>query len=244
MQADNNVSVEQPTISITALVGLPEISVGDNLADLILDGFELFRYDVIVVTQKIVSKAEGRTASIDTTMPLQPQLDAIIESESRRIIRKRNGLLITETHSGFVCANAGIDQSNMPAGTIGLLPKDPDRSARRIRDRIMAKTGLQVGVIISDTFGRNWRRGVQDVALGVAGIAALVDLRGSLDAQGRELSATQIALADELAGAAELVKSKAANIPVVLIRGVPTRHFRESSIATEVVRPFSEDLFR
>ena len=235
---------EQLTISITALVGLPEIAVGDNLADLILDGIELFRYDVVVVTQKVVSKAEGRTTPIDTTMPLQPQLDAIIESESRRIIRKRDGLLITETHSGFICANAGIDQSNMPEGTIGLLPKDPDRSARRIRDRIMAKTGVQVGVVISDTFGRTWRRGVQDIALGVAGIAAVVDLRGTLDAQGRELSTTQIALADELAGAAELVKSKDANIPVVVIRGVPTRHFRESSIAAEVIRPYSEDLFR
>ena len=187
------------SISIVGITGIPEITVGDNVADLVMANFALREYDVVVITQKIISKAEGRTVGLDMSAPLEPQLEAIIISESRRILRRRQGLFITETHSGYICANAGIDQSNMPLGTVGLLPKDPDRSARRVRDRIRAKASIEVGVIISDTFGRTWRRGVSDIALGVAGIAAIVDLRGIPDASGREMTATQIALADELA---------------------------------------------
>ena len=187
------------SISIVGITGIPEITVGDNVADLVMANFALREYDVVVITQKIISKAEGRTVGLDMSAPLEPQLEAIIISESRRILRRRQGLFITETHSGYICANAGIDQSNMPLGTVGLLPKDPDRSARRVRDRIRAKASIEVGVIISDTFGRTWRRGVSDIALGVAGIAAMVDLRGTPDASGREMTATQIALADELA---------------------------------------------
>ncbi len=233
-----------PNVLITGVTGIPEVRRGDNIADLIMGNFELQDFDVVVVTQKIVSKAEGRTVTIDTSAPLEPQLEAIILSESRRILRRRQGLFITETHSGYVCANAGIDQSNMPTGTIALLPKDPDRSARRIRDRIRAKASLQVGVIVSDTFGRTWRCGVSDVALGVAGVAAIVDLRGNRDASGRELTATQVALADELASAAELAKPKDGAIPAVVIRGISPSYFRESSVAGEIIRPYQEDLFR
>ncbi len=232
------------SISVVGVSGIPEIKAGDNVADFVMANFALMEYDVVVITQKIISKAEGRTVQVDMSAPLEPQLEAIIISESRRILRRRQGLFITETHSGYICANAGIDQSNMPTGTVGLLPRDPDRSARRVRDRIRAKASIEVGVIISDTFGRTWRRGVSDIALGVAGIAAIVDLRGALDASGREMTATQIALADELASAAELVKPKAGAVPAVIIRGVDRRFFRESSVATEIVRPFNEDLFR
>ncbi len=237
-------SFESPALHIIGIPGIPEVKAGDNVADLVMDNFELYSHDVVVVTQKIVSKAEGRIVVLDKERSVEEQIEELIRSESRRILRRRGGLFITETKSGYVCANAGIDQSNVPEGTVALLPKDPDRSARRIRDRILAKSGKQVGVIISDTFGRTWRQGLTDVALGVAGIAALVDLRGAPDANGRTLNATQIALADELASAAELAKPKGGRIGAVVIRGVDRSHFRESSVSGELVRPYSEDLFR
>ena len=164
--------------------------------------------------------------------------------ESTRILRRRGDLVISETRHGFVCANAGVDLSNVAAGTAALLPEDPDRSARRIRSGLRHSLGIDVGVIVSDTFGRPWRRGVTDVAIGCAGIAAVIDLKGTADAAGRELVATEICVADELAGAAELVMGKDRGIPVAVVRGVPTDWLRPASVQTEIVRPPDEDLFR
>ena len=165
-------------------------------------------------------------------------------SESTRVLRERDELIISETRHGFVCANAGVDLSNVADGQAALLPVDPDRSARHIRDALRARTGLEVAVIISDTFGRPWRIGVTDVAIGCAGIAAVVDLRGTTDVFGRELVATEICVADEIASAAELAKGKTSGIPVVIVRGVERSWFRESSVKAEIVRPPGEDLFR
>jgi coenzyme F420-0:L-glutamate ligase/coenzyme F420-1:gamma-L-glutamate ligase len=151
---------------------------------------------------------------------------------------------MTETSHGFVCANAGIDLSNVERGWAALLPVDPDRSARRIRDGLRAHAAVEVGVIVSDTFGRTWRRGLTDIAIGVAGVAAIVDLRGTTDALGRELAVTEVCIADELAGAAELVMGKAAGIPVAVVRGVDPAWLREGSVREQVVRPYREDLFR
>ena len=152
--------------------------------------------------------------------------------------------MITETQHGFICANAGVDRSNTAIDTVVLLPIDPDRTARKIRASLKRFTGKEVAVIITDTFGRVWRNGVTDVAIGICGLGAVLDLRGSKDANGRELSATEICIADEIAGAADLVKPKASNVPVVIVRGIQSGHFRESSIKEEVVRHPNADLFR
>jgi coenzyme F420-0:L-glutamate ligase/coenzyme F420-1:gamma-L-glutamate ligase len=152
--------------------------------------------------------------------------------------------VITETRHGFICANSGVDLSNVELGTAALLPVDPDRSARRIREGLLHRHGLSVGVIVSDTFGRAWRRGVTDIAIGIAGIAGVVDLRGTTDANGRVLDVTEICIADELAGAAELVMGKDRGIPAAVVRGVDPRWLRTGSVATEIVRPPDEDLFR
>ncbi|HEX9529770.1 MAG TPA: coenzyme F420-0:L-glutamate ligase, partial [Acidimicrobiales bacterium] len=164
--------------------------------------------------------------------------------EAVRVLRRRGDLIVTETSHGFVCANAGIDLSNVERGFAALLPVDPDRSARRIRDGLRARAGAEVGVIVSDTFGRAWRRGLTDVAIGCAGIGAVVDLRGSTDALGRELQVTEVCIADEIAGAAELVMGKSAGVPVVLVRGVHRSWLRDGSVRQEVVRRHDEDLFR
>jgi coenzyme F420-0:L-glutamate ligase/coenzyme F420-1:gamma-L-glutamate ligase len=179
---------------------------------------------------------------IDQNDPLSHK--PIVEREAVRILRRRGDLIITETKHGFVCANAGIDLSNVARGHAALLPEDSDRSARRIRDHIRGTQGLSVGVIVSDTFGRPWRRGVTDVAIGCAGIAAVVDLRGTEDAFGRELIVTEVCVADELAAAADLVCGKAAGVPVALVRGVDPTWLRDGSIREEVVRNPAEDLFR
>ena len=164
-------------ISLVPVEGIPEVSPGDELADLILKAAHLQDYDVVVVTQKVVSKAEGRLVAVD---PADPQARRrVVLSESARVLRERDGLIISETHHGFVCANAGVDFSNVKAGQAALLPVDPDRSARHIRDALGARTGLELAVIVSDTFGRPWRAGLTDVAVGCAGIAAVVDLRGT-----------------------------------------------------------------
>ena len=227
--------------------GIPEITAGVDLGDLIggvcySADFGLVDGDVLVVTQKIVSKAEGAMVEIDQNDPLSHK--PIVEREAVRILRRRGDLIITETKHGFVCANAGIDLSNVARGHAALLPEDSDRSARRIRDRIRGTQGLSVGVIVSDTFGRPWRRGVTDVAIGCAGIAAVVDLRGTEDAFGRELMVTEVCVADELAAAADLVCGKAEGVPVALVRGVDPNWLRDSSIREEVVRNPAEDLFR
>jgi coenzyme F420-0:L-glutamate ligase/coenzyme F420-1:gamma-L-glutamate ligase len=230
------------TISLIPVEGIGEVRDGDVLAELIAAATDLQDGDVLVVTQKVVSKAEGMVEAIDPDDPLAHK--AIVEREAVRVIRRRGDLMITETKHGFICANAGIDLSNMESGWAALLPADPDRSARRIRDGLKARTGKAVGVIISDTFGRTWRRGVTDVAIGSAGVAAVVDLRGTEDALGRELQVTEVCVADELAAAAELVMGKASGVPVAIIRGVDPTWLREGSVSEEIVRPPGEDLFR
>ena len=230
-------------ISLLPIEGIPEVRPGDNLADLILaTGVELLDGDVLVVTQKVVSKAEGRLEAVDPDDPLSHK--AIVEREAVRILRRRGELLITETKHGFVCANAGIDLSNVEKGYAALLPVDSDRSARKIRDGLRAKGGVTVGVIVSDTFGRTWRRGVTDVAIGCAGVAAVVDLRGTEDAYGRELMVTEVCVADEIAAAAELVMGKATGVAVAIVRGVNAEWLRDGSVRDEVVRRPDEDLFR
>src|SRR5436309_5334720 len=219
---------------------MPEVHPGEEIADLIVERFELRDGDVVVVTQKIVSKAEGRLEKVTGD---EDRL-RLIERESVRILRRRDELVISETAQGFVCANAGVDLSNVDDGIAALLPLDADRSARHIRDALAARAGVAVAVVVSDTFGRPWRRGLVDVALGCAGVAAIVDLRGSADTRGRTLQATEVAVADELASAAELVMGKDRDVPVAVVRGVDPSWLRESSVKAEVVRPHNEDLFR
>ncbi len=227
--------------------GIGEIVPGQQLGDIIVEACSqepngpLRDNDVLVVTQKIVSKAEGRLVEIDPDDPLSHKV--LVEEEAVRIVRRRGDLIITETKHGFVCANSGIDLSNVERGYAALLPIDSDRSARRIRDIVRAKLGVTVGVIVSDTFGRPWRKGLTDVAIGVAGIAGVVDLRGTEDALGRVMQVTEVAVADELACAAELVMGKSTGVPVAIIRGADPMWFRDSSM-DEIVRPPSEDLFR
>ena len=229
-------------LTVIPIVGLPEIRPGDELSSLILEAADLAGGDVVVVTQKVVSKAEGRLVEVDPDDPSAHK--QLVRREAVRILRQRGDLIVTETRHGFVCANSGVDLSNVERGWAALLPVDPDRSARRIRDGIRARGGVEVGVIVSDTFGRTWRRGLTDVAIGTAGVAAVVDLRGSADARGRELAVTEVCVADEIASAAELVMGKSSGVPVAVVRGVDPQWLRESSVRSEIVRPYSEDLFR
>ncbi len=230
-------------LRLIPVAGIPEVRPGDRLADLIAAAVTLDDGDVLVVTQKAVSKAEGRLVPCDGADPAAKA--AIVEAESVRVLRRTpGGMVIAETRHGFVCANAGVDFSNVPDGQAALLPVDADRSARRIRDGLLARAGVRVGVIVSDTFGRPWRRGLTDVAIGCAGVAAVVDLRGQTDAYGRELRATEVALADELAGAAELVMGKSAGVPAVVVKGVDPSWLRPSSVRAELVRAPQQDLFR
>jgi coenzyme F420-0:L-glutamate ligase/coenzyme F420-1:gamma-L-glutamate ligase len=237
-------------ITLIPLTGIGEIEPGADLARTVaaalapeaIAGPELRPGDVVVITQKIVSKAEGRLVPIDHDDPAAKV--ALVEQESVRILRRRGDLIISETTHGFICANAGIDLSNVDEGTAALLPEDSDRSARRIRAGLRALLGVDVGVIISDTFGRTWRRGVTDVAIGCAGVAAVVDLRGTPDANGRDLVATEVCVADELASAAELVMGKDRGIPAAIVRGVPEHWLRRASVRAEIIRPPEEDLFR
>lgn len=235
-------------LRIIPVRGIGEITAGHDLAaeihgacaadeeTALLDG------DVVVVTQKIVSKAESRIEPIDLDDPRGHK--AIVERESVRILRRRGDLIISETEHGWVCANAGVDLSNVEAGTAALLPVDSDRSARRIRDSLRHRFGVDVAVIVSDTFGRPWRRGLTDVAIGCAGIRPIADLRGSEDSLGRELLVTEICVVDELAGAADLVCGKADGIPVAICRGVDPSWFGEGEAQRALVRHPSEDLFR
>jgi coenzyme F420-0:L-glutamate ligase / coenzyme F420-1:gamma-L-glutamate ligase len=237
-------------IALIPLTGIGEIEPGDDLARMVAvavapenpDGPTLVTGDVVVITQKVVSKAEGRLVPVDPDDPAAKV--ALVERESVRIVRRRGDLIISETRHGFICANAGIDLSNVALGTAALLPEDSDRSARRIRAGLQANLGVDVGVIVSDTFGRTWRRGVTDVAIGCAGVAAVIDLRGTRDANGRELVATEVCVADELASAAELVMGKDRGIPAAIVRGVPPDWLRPASVRTEIIRPPGEDLFR
>ena len=209
-------------LRVIPVEGIPEIAPGDDLAGCIYTaakGAGLEDADVVVVTQKVVSKAEGQLVQIDQDDPRGHK--ALVEDEAVRILRRRGDLIISETKHGFVCANSGIDLSNVADGMAALLPEDSDRSARRIRDVIRAQSGKTVAVIVSDTFGRPWRRGVVDVAIGSAGIRPVIDLRGTSDALGRELQVTEVAVVDQIAAAAELVMGKSEGVPVALVRGVP-----------------------
>ena len=226
-------------IRVIPVEGVPEIVESDDVATLIAGAFGAENFadgDVVVVTQKVVSKAEGRVVP-------ESDRERAIASESRRILRRTpGGMVIAETEQGFVCANAGVDTSNVADGTLALLPVDADSSARRIRARLEHLTGRRLGVVVSDTFGRAWRVGQTDIAIGVAGIEPFVDYRGTTDAQGRVMTATRIAIADELAGAAEMVMGKARGVCAAIVRGAPVRSGRGAAV--ELVRPPAEDLFR
>ena len=230
------------SLQIVPVEGLPEIGRRDEIGDLVANALRLEEGDVVVVTQKVVSKAEGRVVDVDPGDRLAHK--GLVEKESVRVLRRRGDLVISETRHGFVCANAGVDLSNLPRGRAALLPVDADRSARHIRDRIRATAGVDVAVIVSDTFGRPWRKGLVDVAIGCAGISAIVDLRGSEDTTGRELQVTEVAVADELAAAAELVMGKASNIPVAVVRGIDRGWLGHGSVRRQIVRHPAEDLFR
>ncbi len=241
-------------IEIHPVEGVPEVVEGDDLAALAAGHFELRDGDVLVVAQKIVSKAEGRLRRLSEIEPSaeavtmareinhDPRLVQAILDESVRIVRKQR-ILIVETRHGYVCANAGIDHSNVPGDdAVTLLPLDCDASAERVRSRLRELAGVDVGVIVSDTFGRAWRMGIENVALGAAGLPVLVDYRGQVDDYGKELSVTVVAVADELAAAAELVMGKTARLPMVVIRGY--RSEGVPGLGKDLVRPHELDLFR
>ncbi|HEY3832230.1 MAG TPA: coenzyme F420-0:L-glutamate ligase [Acidimicrobiia bacterium] len=234
-----------PTLQIIPIAGIAEVTEGLELAVAIADaaaaqGTPLAERDCIVVTQKVVSKAEGRMVQLGDDIDAKREL---VERESVRIVRRRGDLVISETRHGFICANAGIDLSNVDEGWAALLPVDSDRSAKHVRDALRARYGVDTAVIISDTFGRAWRRGLTDVAIGVSGIAGVLDLRDTPDATGRILQVTEIAIADEVAAAAELVMGKSSAVPAAIVRGLDAAWFRDSSVR-ELIRPPAEDLFR
>jgi coenzyme F420-0:L-glutamate ligase/coenzyme F420-1:gamma-L-glutamate ligase len=252
------------SLHLIALHGMPEVRAGDLLSDLVLralaaQGLALEAGDVIVVAQKIVSKAEGRRVALDQVRPSaralalaqeaqkDPRLMELVLRESREILRVKPGVVIVEHRLGFIMANAGVDQSNMDpadaAETALLLPEDPDASARRLRDALTAARGVDLGVVVIDSFGRPWRNGVTGIAIGVAQVPALIDMRGKQDRNGRELKVTQIAAADELAAAASLLMGQAdEGLPVVVARGFP--YPLAASAIGEVLRPREQDLFR
>lgn len=247
-------------LTVVGLRYVPDVKPGDNLGRVIVSaanrqGLRLRSNDVVVVAQKIVSKAEGRFVSLNDVKPSSrarefaktlrkdPRHVEVILHETKRIVRRRGSHLIVETQNGLVCANAGVDKSNVGGkDVVMLLPRDPDRSARRIRDQIRERTGRLVSVIVSDTFGRPWRLGQTNVAIGLSGMRPWIDYRGTKDMFGYELSVTLMAVADELAGAAELVMNKADGIPVSVIRGYP--YHRARGNARQLVRPARQDLFR
>ena len=244
-------------VTVLPLPGVPELTEGADLGAFLHDAAGavggLVEADVVVVAQKAVSKVEGRVVSLDDIAPSpeafklagvtgDPRHVEVILRESHEVVRSRPPLVITETRHGFVCASAGVDASNAPSDdVVVLLPLDPDESARRLRERLVELAGCDVGVVVSDSFGRAWRQGTTDVALGVAGVAAVLDLRGTADARGRELHATQIAVADELAGAAELVMGKARQVPAAIVRGLDVRGHGQGR---DLVMPRERDLFR
>ena len=246
-------------LQVIGVPGIPEVTTGANLGTLIAQsigeaGLEVKDRDILVVAQKIVSKAEGQVLDLAdvepsplahrwaTTHGKDARLVEVVLRESRRLLRMERGLLIVETWHGFVCANAGVDTSNTPRGKVTLLPKDPDSSAARIRQEMEGKFGVQLAVIVSDTFGRPWREGLVNVALGVAGMQPLVDYRGQMDCFGRQLQVTRIAVADELASTAELVMGKTKGVPVALIRGMA--YPEGEGHGRQILRSSGKDLFR
>jgi len=239
-------------VRVIPLEGFPEVAAGDDVAELVTYALELEDDDVVVLAQKVVSKAEGRVVKLDEISPSDrarelagdqdPRRTEVILREAKRIVRVRPPLLIVETRNGLICASAGVDGSNAPeTGTVVLLPEDPDASAARIRERLRQLTGRTVGVVITDSFGRPWRQGTIDVAIGAAGITTLLDLRGRRDSVGYELHATQIAVGDEIASAAELVMGKLEGIPGAVVRGL---HLRGEGRAADILIPEERDLFR
>ena len=246
-------------LRVAALEGLPEIVPGDDLAAVIAGAAAgLASTAVLVIAHKVVSKAEGRirhlsqvtvgerAAALAAALGKDPRHVQVVLEESREVLRADHGVLICVTRHGFVCANAGVDASNVPGeDTVVLLPEDPDRSARALRDALSVRLGVRPAVIVTDSFGRAWRRGQSDIAIGCAGIGPLEDWRGRADAVGRELKATWIAIADELAAAADLVRAKDSMMPVAVISGAE-RHVtvEDGPGAISLIRPESEDLFR
>jgi coenzyme F420-0:L-glutamate ligase/coenzyme F420-1:gamma-L-glutamate ligase len=244
-------------LRIRPVLGLPELREGDDLGRLIAEAGSPADEEIVVISQKAVSKAEGRVRELSTVEPdararelaqrldKDPALVQLVLEESERVVRAERGVLITETRAGWICANAGIDSSNLPEGRVSLLPVDADASARRIRGEIAAAAGSSPAVVIADSFGRPWRLGQADIAIGCAGLAALQDWRGRLDREGRELSATVIAVADELASAADLAREKDRGVPVVIVAGLGELVTRDHGVgATELRRPGEDDLFR
>jgi coenzyme F420-0:L-glutamate ligase/coenzyme F420-1:gamma-L-glutamate ligase len=242
-------------MEIVGVAGLPEIRPGDDLAAQIAAAVALQDGDVVVVTSKIVSKAEGRVVELDTVTPSgfatewaatwdkDPRVVELVLRESRRIVRMVGPVLITETHHGFVCANSGVDQSSSgAAGRVVLLPEDPDASARHIRAGLTAR-GADVAVIVSDTFGRPWREGQTDIAVGIAGIAPMHSYIGEVDPHGHEFQVQELCVVDELAGAAELVKGNTSRVPVAVVRGFEWERDDGASMKT-VLRDAQRDLFR
>ena len=248
-----------PEIRLIGLPGLPEVQPGDSLGELIAKAVTeaavgVVGRDIFVVAQKVVSKAEGRVVNLKNIEPSElarkwssaqgkdPRVIEVVLRQSRRIVRMDRGRLIVETHQGFVCANAGVDRSNTAAETVTLLPEDCDHSAESIRQTLLQKWGQPVAVIISDTSGRPWRQGLVGVALGVAGMEPLLDLRGVQDSRGRKLTSTVIDLADELASAADLVMGKTQHLPVAIVRGL--RYQESCGSGRRLIRPPEKDLFR
>jgi len=239
-------------LRILPLAGMPEVQVGDDLGELVTGVVELEEDDIVVLAQKVVSKAEGRVVRLDDIEPsaralelagdLDPRRIEAILRESVEIVRVRPPLVIAETRHGFICASAGVDTSNAPEpGMLVLLPEDPDASAARIRERVQELTGRTVGVLVTDSFGRPWRQGTTDVAIGAAGLPVVLDLRGKHDPVGYELHATMIAVADEIAGAAELVMGKVEGVPGAVVRGL---RLRGDARARDLAMPADRDLFR
>jgi coenzyme F420-0:L-glutamate ligase/coenzyme F420-1:gamma-L-glutamate ligase len=248
-----------PQINIIGLAGLPEIKAGDDLSSLMLgaaqeSSLEIEAHDIFVIAQKIVSKSEGRTVRLDSVSPSSmarewaeaydkdARLVEVVLRESRRIVRMDRGVLICETRHGLVCANAGVDASNIAEGSVVLLPEDPDGSAQKIREELERALRVRVAVIISDTFGRPWREGLVNVAIGVSGLAPLIDYRGRRDSFGRPLQVTVIAAADEIASAAEMVMKKSAGIPVAIVRGFDCQSSEGSG--RDLIRRAEQDIFR
>ena len=252
-------STTPPRLEVIGVIGIGEVRPGDDVTRIVVDaaraqGTPLATHDVLVIGQKIVSKAEGRIVRLADVEPAEatrrmaeslgrdPRLLELVLRESRRVVRMDKGVVITETHHGWICANAGVDQSNVDADTVALLPEDPDGSARRIRDGVHALTGAEVAVIIADTFGRPWREGLTNVAIGLAGLAALRDYVGMPDSAGRPLQMTMLAVADELASAAEIVMGKLDRIPAAIVRGV---RFEPGDAGSKpLLRDPARDLFR
>jgi len=239
-------------LTISPVRGLPELRAGDDLASMIAERAQLEDGNVLVVAQKAISKIEGRIVRLDEVEPSaearelagdgDPRRIEVVLREAQRVVRTRGSLVIAETRHGFICASAGVDASNAPEpGTIVLLPVDPDASAAQLRVRLHELTGREVGVVVSDSFGRPWRQGTTDVAIGAAGVDALRDLKGERDPTGYELRSTVIAIADEIAGAAELVMGKLDRTPVAIVRGLDAAG---DGSARELVMPAERNLFR